>query len=287
VRWNYDLNFKPFADYCRPPKTIPQPRATMGTRSARMNIMRRPSIFNPRISQTSRKLQPKAQVKSVNVDSRVGKRKRNEDVPTQRMTRAKVGEAARSKQHAIPTNTREATPVEERLIPQNQAKQKLVVVLQTHTQTQRQSVTHEAPSKSAPTKNATRRPDGPSCRQCRQQHQGCDRARPVCGRCTKSGADVCEYPDTQVSATQPALCPSNAQKKNNASQARRPAKSPAHREVLAKSDESTRTRPSVPRSNRQGPASGASSVAPTRASRSRRPPKILTDTTDLETFLKM
>jgi hypothetical protein len=259
----------------------------MATRSARINIMRRPSIFNPRISQASRKVQPKAQVKRVDVDSRVGKRKCNEDVPTQRITRAKVGEAARSKQHAIPTNTGRATPVEERLVPQNQAKQKLIVVLQTHTQTQRQSITHEAPSKNAPTKNAPRRPDGPSCRQCRQQHQGCDRARPVCGRCTKSGADVCEYPDTQVSATQPALRPSNAQKKNNASQARRPAKSPAHREVVAKSDESTGTRPSVPRSNRQGPASGVSSVAPARASRSRRPPKILTDATDLETFLKM
>jgi hypothetical protein len=264
--------------------------------------MRRPSIFNPRISQANRKVQLKAQVRpehsasphaakpqkqSVNVDSRVGKRKRNEDVPTQRMTRAKVGEAARSKQHAIPTNTGRATPVEDRPVPQNQAKQKLVVVLQTHTQTQRQSITHEAPSKNAPTKNAPRRPDGPSCRQCRQQHQGCDRARPVCGRCTKFGAGVCEYPDTQVTATQPAVRPSNAQKKNNASQARRPAKSPAHHEAVAKSDESTRTRPSVPRSNRQGPASGASSVQPARASRSRRPPKILTDATDLETFLKM
>jgi hypothetical protein len=266
--------------------------------------MRRPSIFSPRVSQATRKVQPRAQMRptsphsakpheqSVNVNSRVGKRERDEDVPTQRVTRAKVGEAARSKQHAILINTGGAIPVENRPVPQNQAKQKLVVVLQTHTQTQRQSVTHEAPAKNAltknaPTKNAPRRPDGPSCRQCRQQHQGCDRARPVCGRCTKSGAGVCEYPDTQVSATQPALRLSHAQKKNNASQARRPAKSPAHHEAIAKSDESTRTKPSVPRSNRQGSAIGTSSVDSVRATRSRRLPKILTDATDLETFLKM
>lgn len=32
-----------------------------------------------------------------------------------------------------------------------------------------------------------------ACTSCRSRHQACDRARPVCGRCAKSGAS-CEYP---------------------------------------------------------------------------------------------
>ena len=49
-----------------------------------------------------------------------------------------------------------------------------------------------------------------ACTSCRSRHQACDRARPVCGRCAKSGAS-CDYPPTVRSGQQrnavPAITP--------------------------------------------------------------------------------
>jgi hypothetical protein len=260
--------------------------------------MRRPSIYNPRVSRVNKAAQSQAQKPLedrtpshavnppkgiLNAESKAGKRKRNDDVPTQRMTRAKVCEAAKSKQLATPINTRETTTTEEQPVIRDQGKRKLVVVLQAQTQTQGQSIVHETkPSKSAP-----RRPGGPSCKQCRQQHQGCDRGRPACGRCTKARAGACEYPDTQSAATQPAVRPSNTQKKSAPQQDRRPGKLHAHRETATKLGEPTKVKTSVTRPNLRNPANKNSSIKSDRAPRSRKPPKILTDATDLETFLKM
>ena len=56
---------------------------------------------------------------------------------------------------------------------------------------------------------------GGACTSCRARHQACDRARPVCGRCAKSGAS-CEYPPVARSGKQrnavPAVSPKKEEK---------------------------------------------------------------------------
>ena len=287
------INFSTFTDHRRRPATALQPRANKETLMARMNIMRRPSIFNPRVSRAARTVQPKAQVPliqptppqaiksskgAVNTDSKTGKRKRNDDMPTQRVTRAKVGEAARSKQLATSTGTVGTATTEGQPAVNNPGKRTLVVVLQGPTQTQG----HNTARETKPGKSAPRRPDGPSCKQCRQQHQRCDRGRPACGRCAKAGVGACEYSDTQNTATQQAIRSSVAQKKKSVPQQdRRPAK------LHTKPGEPTKVKPTTKRSKLPNPVNAASNTKSNRTPNSRKGPKILTDATDLETFLKM
>lgn len=139
-----------------------------------------------------------------------------------------------------------------------------------------QDVLRSSPRKTAPKPIA--------CINCRQRHRACDRARPVCGECTKRSI-ACQYPDSagkDAQALKPKL--SSPQKKPMQKTARAdPSRSSAN--IISEQESSSRTmsprKAKAPTPTNPLPSGASSSTTAT----SRR--RVIPNITDYDTYLRM
>lgn len=288
-------------------------------KSARLNIMRRPSIYDARMPRAgvqketrARPLQPKSR-SHVNIplpetqlvsNVNLGKRKRPlEDTQSKRVLRNRIQpNGSGFQQPVFPISDKNpfgavtrTSAAQQELVDFPLVLQRANVLVQDDFNNQVQAPTTE--SKKKVTRKAVV-PSKPrlnrlpiSCLECRKRKQKCDRGRPTCGQCIKRGVQ-CAYDrppddDTQLAGSTQLIAPKKQAPQTSASA--RQTRPDVNREVVSRAGKSKQPDPLAALHPPTIPSftPGSSSVGPNRTGKSSGFPIPTPDIPDLQTFLDM